>query len=193
MASNNNNKKSRNSFFPRSHSVHYCTMCNIQCTCSAITRTAGKEAFILWITIFPASSSSQRQHNNKLEAPLSVKHCSSLLHEKQIVLYRGRVAHGAMGVGGRDLPFSLTISQTQKPLIDLSPPPHTTVSSKSFHLQVRWGEIPCLVEWDAGLETHICNEIPEAYIHRFLFNHSSVSLFNVWENWSISEIFFSCS
>jgi hypothetical protein len=45
-------KTGRNSFLARSHSAYYCPICNVQCTGSAITRTAGKkEAFTLSITI----------------------------------------------------------------------------------------------------------------------------------------------
>lgn len=74
--------------------------------------------------------------------------------KSKLSLYRGRVAHTAMGVGGRDLPLSLTTSQTQRPLIYLSPLAHPTTPSKSFHLQARWEEMPCSVEWDAWLEIH---------------------------------------
>lgn len=86
LAREKKKKTGRNSFFARSHSVCYCTICDIQCTGSAITRTAVKKRHSRCeLPFFPASSASQRQHNNKLEAPLSGKHCSSLLHEKQIV------------------------------------------------------------------------------------------------------------
>lgn len=126
-------KTGRNSFFAHSHTIHYCTICNIQCTGSAITRTAGKKKkhSHCELPFLPASSASQRQHNNKLEAPLSVKDCSSLLHEKQIVFVQRRVA---MGAGGRGLSLSLTTSQPARLLFHpLYWPTHLCLGNSFTH------------------------------------------------------------
>lgn len=113
--------------------------------------------------------------------------------KSKLSLYRGRVAHTALGVGGRDC-LSLTTSQTQtqKPLIDLSPLAHPTTSSQSFHPRAPWGEIPCSVERDSGLETQwmLVHWIFWSLHPQISFKSLQCVPFNVWKNWSLSETFF---
>lgn len=172
-------KPGRNSFFARSHSVHYCTICDIQCTGSAITRTAGKKKHShCELPFFPASSTSQRQHNNKLEAPLSVKHCSSLLHEKQIVFVQrksGTHSHGSGGEGAVPLPDHLTATKAALPSSLLAHPP---VPWKSFYPQARRGEIPCSADRQQRLRGNFLLDI---HIGIVVSNHFGMSLLNVWD------------
>lgn len=46
--------------FSPSHNVHHCTLCNIDCTCSVLTHSAGKKHSHCELPFFPASCASQK-------------------------------------------------------------------------------------------------------------------------------------